>query len=74
MTQFTGCIAGALTRQQFTDQLHAAGLTDITIEETHRVDDAASSAIIRARKPQRRLLLNDRADRVLQADRQSRML
>jgi arsenite methyltransferase len=51
MTQYTGCIAGALTRQQFTDQLRAAGLTDITIEETHRVHDAASSAIVRARKP-----------------------
>jgi arsenite methyltransferase len=51
MAQFTGCIAGAFTRQEFTDQLQAAGLTDIDIKETHRVHDAASSAIVRARKP-----------------------
>jgi SAM-dependent methyltransferase len=51
MAQYTGCIAGALTRQEFTDQLQAAGLTDISIEETHRVHPAASAAIVRARKP-----------------------
>ena len=51
MQAFTGCIAGALTRDQFTDALEAAGLTDITITETHRVHAAAASAIVRATNP-----------------------
>jgi len=51
MQAYTGCIAGALTRDEFTDALQAAGLTDITITETHRVHSAAASAIIRATKP-----------------------
>ncbi|HEX5194136.1 MAG TPA: arsenite methyltransferase [Solirubrobacteraceae bacterium] len=51
MQAYTGCIAGALTRAEFTEQLRAAGLTDISIEETHRVHPAAVSAIIRAIKP-----------------------
>ena len=51
MQAYTGCIAGALTRDQFTAELQQAGLTDITIEETHRVHPAAASAIIRATKP-----------------------
>ena len=40
MQAYTGCIAGALTRDEFTDALQAAGLTDITITETHRVHAA----------------------------------
>ena len=48
---YTGCIAGALTRDEFTEALTAAGLTDITITETHRVHAAAASAIVRATKP-----------------------
>jgi arsenite methyltransferase len=51
MAQYTGCIAGALTREEFSSALQAAGLTDIEIEETHRVHAAASAAIVRARKP-----------------------
>ncbi len=51
MEQWTGCIAGALTREQYSGLLHAAGLTDIEIVETHRVHAHASSEIIRARKP-----------------------
>jgi arsenite methyltransferase len=51
MQAYTGCIAGALTRDEFTDALTAAGLTDITITETHRVHAAAASAIVRATKP-----------------------
>ena len=51
MEQWTGCIAGALTRQEFEQALTAAGLTDIEINETHRVHERAGSAIIRARKP-----------------------
>jgi arsenite methyltransferase len=51
MQRWTGCIAGALTRREFEEQLAAAGLVDIEIEETHRVHEQAASAIIRARKP-----------------------
>jgi SAM-dependent methyltransferase len=52
MQQWTGCVAGALTRAEFEDALAAAGLTDIEINETHRVHEHATSAIVRARKPQ----------------------
>jgi arsenite methyltransferase len=51
MQQWTGCVAGALTRGQFEAVLADAGLTDIEITETHRVHEHASSAIVRARKP-----------------------
>jgi arsenite methyltransferase len=51
MQQWTGCIAGALTRDEFEHALAAAGLEEIEINETHRVHEHASSAIIRARKP-----------------------
>ena len=51
MEQWTGCVAGALTRDEFEGRLAAAGLTDIEINATHRVHEHASSAIVRARKP-----------------------
>jgi arsenite methyltransferase len=51
MREWTGCIAGALTRHEFEQALTQAGLEDIEINETHRVHEHASSAIIRARKP-----------------------
>jgi arsenite methyltransferase len=51
MRQWTGCIAGALTRQEFEHALTAAGLIDIEIRETHSVHEHASAAIIRAHKP-----------------------
>ncbi len=51
MQQWTGCIAGALTRDEFDQALTDAGLTGIEIRETHRVHEHASSAIIRAQKP-----------------------
>jgi L-amino acid N-acyltransferase YncA/ubiquinone/menaquinone biosynthesis C-methylase UbiE len=51
MAQWTGCIAGALTDQEFRDGLAAAGLTDVEIRATHRVHEFATAAIIRARKP-----------------------
>jgi arsenite methyltransferase len=50
MEQWTGCIAGALTRFEFAVALHNAGLDDVEITETHRVHEHAGSAIIRARK------------------------
>jgi arsenite methyltransferase len=51
MQQWTGCIAGALTRTEFEAALRDAGLVDVEIIETHRVHAHAGSAIIRARKP-----------------------
>ena len=51
MEQWTGCIAGALTREEFERTLADAGLEDLEIHETHAVHAFASSAIIRARKP-----------------------
>ena len=51
LAQYVGCIAGALTRDEYIRHLSDAGLTDIEITETHRVHAHAGSAIIRARKP-----------------------
>jgi arsenite methyltransferase len=51
MDQWTGCVAGALTRSEYESALAAAGLVDVEIRETHRVHEHAGSAIIRARKP-----------------------
>jgi ubiquinone/menaquinone biosynthesis C-methylase UbiE len=51
MQQWTGCVAGALTRDEFERALLDAGMEDVEIRETHRVHAHAGSAIIRARKP-----------------------
>jgi SAM-dependent methyltransferase len=51
MAAWTGCVAGALTEEQFRTALQSAGFEQIEIRETHRVHERASAAIIRARKP-----------------------
>ena len=51
MESWTGCVAGALTHDEFESALRDAGLRDIEIRETHRVHPYAYSAIVRARKP-----------------------
>jgi len=51
MAAWTGCIAGALTEQEFREALSAAGLAEPEFRETHRVHEHAVAAIIRARKP-----------------------
>jgi len=51
MAAWTGCIAGALTEQEFAAELAAAGFEEIEIRETHRVHEHAGSAIVRARLP-----------------------
>jgi arsenite methyltransferase len=51
MAQWTGCIAGALTADDFRAALVDAGLEDVEVRPTHRVHEHASSAIVRARKP-----------------------
>jgi SAM-dependent methyltransferase len=53
MRQWTGCIAGALTREEYVEHLRGAGLADVEVRETHRVHRHAASAIIRAGKPAR---------------------
>jgi arsenite methyltransferase len=51
MAAYTGCIAGALTEEEFRAGLEAAGFTDVEIRSTHRVHEHAQSAIVRAAKP-----------------------
>ena len=52
MAQWTGCIAGALTEEEFRRELEPTPASrTIEIRETHRVHDQAGSAIIRARIP-----------------------
>jgi SAM-dependent methyltransferase len=51
LAAYTGCIAGALTEDEFRNALAAAGLTDIEVHPTHSVREAATAAIVRARKP-----------------------
>jgi arsenite methyltransferase len=53
MAAYTGCIAGALTEDEFRDGLAAAGFQDIEIRPTHGVHVHASSAIVRARTARR---------------------
>lgn len=51
MQQWTGCIAGALTRDEFERELGAAGFESVEIRATHRVHEQAASAIVGARMP-----------------------
>ena len=48
---FAGCIAGALSRQEYLDGLAAAGFADASVEFTHEVADGMHGAIVRATKP-----------------------
>jgi SAM-dependent methyltransferase len=51
MAAWTGCIAGALTADEFQSALRSAGFAGIEIQDTHRVHEYAAAAIIRAHKP-----------------------
>jgi arsenite methyltransferase len=51
MARWAGCLAGALTHEEFRRDLEIAGFTEVEVRETHRVNDQAASAIIRARMP-----------------------
>jgi ubiquinone/menaquinone biosynthesis C-methylase UbiE len=53
MAQWTGCVAGALTRDELRRSLADAGLVEVEIRETHRVHAHAAAAIVRARRPDR---------------------
>jgi SAM-dependent methyltransferase len=48
---YVGCIAGALSRQEYLDGLAAAGFTDPDVTYTHAAAPGMHSAIIRATKP-----------------------
>jgi arsenite methyltransferase len=52
MRAWTGCIAGALTEGEFRAALQDAGFEQIEIKPTHQVHEHASSAIVRAVKPE----------------------
>ena len=47
---FVGCIAGALSFDEYTTGLTGAGFVDIEIEPTHELTDGMFGAIVRARK------------------------
>ncbi len=49
LASWTGCIAGALTEQEYRDGLLAAGFDEVQIIPSHDVGDDVMSAIIRAR-------------------------
>jgi ubiquinone/menaquinone biosynthesis C-methylase UbiE len=51
MAKWAGCLAGALSEEDFRAGLADAGFESIEVRETHRVNDQAASAIIRARVP-----------------------
>ena len=47
---YVGCIAGALSFDEYTRELSQAGFTDITVEPTHELTDQMYGAIVRAYK------------------------
>jgi arsenite methyltransferase len=51
LAKWAGCLAGALTEDEFRRGLEEAGFVEIELRETHRVHGQAGSAIIRARMP-----------------------
>ena len=48
---FAGCIAGALSFEEYERGLIAAGLTDVSVRPTHEIADGMFAAIVRATKP-----------------------
>lgn len=48
---YVGCIAGALSRQEYLDGLGNAGFVDAEVVYTHEVAPGMHAAIVRARKP-----------------------
>jgi arsenite methyltransferase len=48
---YVGCIAGALSRQEYLDGLATVGFTDATVSFTHEAAPGMYAAIIRATKP-----------------------
>lgn len=48
---FSGCIAGALSKQEYLDGLAAAGFADADVRFTHEAEPQMHAAIVRAVKP-----------------------
>ncbi len=48
---YVGCIAGALSRGEYTLLLRAAGFAEIDVAFTHEVADGMHGAIVKARRP-----------------------
>jgi arsenite methyltransferase len=48
---YVGCIAGALSRQEYLDGLAEAGFVEAEVEFTHQAAEGLHSAIVRAVKP-----------------------
>ncbi len=48
---YTGCIAGALSMDEFRSGLESAGFVDVSVTPTHLVADRTHSAIVKAVKP-----------------------
>ena len=49
---YVGCIAGALSRQEYLEGLTAAGFVDADVAFTHQVADGMHGALVKARKPE----------------------
>jgi ubiquinone/menaquinone biosynthesis C-methylase UbiE len=47
---YVGCIAGALSTNEYVAGLEAAGFEDVSVQFTHEVADGMHGAIVRARK------------------------
>jgi arsenite methyltransferase len=47
---YAGCIAGALSHEEYVDKLTNAGFTDVTVEYTHEVAPQMHGAIVKANK------------------------
>jgi SAM-dependent methyltransferase len=47
---YVGCIAGALSFEEYTQELSRAGFTEISIEPTHELADQMFGAIVKAHK------------------------
>ncbi|MGX7828907.1 arsenite methyltransferase [Actinokineospora sp. 24-640] len=48
---YVGCVAGALSFEEYRTGLESAGFTDVEITPTHQVADGMHSVIVRAAKP-----------------------
>jgi ubiquinone/menaquinone biosynthesis C-methylase UbiE len=48
---WAACIAGAVTRDRYREQLEDAGFADVEIVDSHAVADGFWSVFVRARKP-----------------------
>lgn len=48
MAAWTGCVSGALTREQYIDGLRAAGFRDVEVEVVHEYGGDVVSAVVRA--------------------------